>query len=29
MIEIYVAIPTSLLETIEGSFESRVVDAFE
>ena len=29
MIEIYVAIPTSLLETIEGAFESRVVDAFE
>ena len=29
MIEIYVAIPKSLLETIEGAFESRVVDAFE
>lgn len=29
MIEIYVDIPTSLLETIEGNYESRIVDAVE
>ena len=29
MIEIYVTIPTGLLEQIEGAYESRILDGFE